>query len=230
MGKFWKDIAKEISKQTNQPPRTNLSRNVTVIIKDRKEFLESLASSEEDSPTSYTDAIDAWIGVVDAYQQEKEDFSEAQGRIDSETAVSNQWRANQLSRYSDKTTLVITNKQNKRSRGQEGSEEEEEGEEEGEEEEEGDTTPQPSRRRIRQKVQKEKEFETVLSTTLVNLTDYLRKQGASQEVVRGDTEVIKEVAKEAAKEAVQEVVIGLTSQMQGLQDAIEALLNRSREG
>jgi hypothetical protein len=64
------------------------------MIKVRKEFLEGLESGEQDSPSSFTKALDAWISVVDAYKEEKDVEADTQGRLASETETSVQWRLN----------------------------------------------------------------------------------------------------------------------------------------
>ena len=119
MGKFWNMVAKEVSKLTGYPPRKNLSRNVTAMVKARRDFLETLESGEQDPQSSYTEAIDAWIGVVDAYQDMKNAEADAQGQLNSETQASTQWRLNQFLTFSDKTTLAISNRGKKRQRNQE---------------------------------------------------------------------------------------------------------------
>jgi hypothetical protein len=225
MGKFWTTVAKELSKQTGYPERKNLSRNVTLMIKQRKDFLEALESGEQDSPSSYTEALDSWISVVDAYRERKDEEADAQGRLAGESEASKQWRLNQLSRYSDKTTLAISNRRNKRSRGLESDlEDEDEGEKD--EEESLDITARPPRRRRRIE-QNESDLDSVLVNSVVKLSDYIVEKGGSKEI---NQENIIQAAKEVAKEAIKEVDIRVWAQIDSLQSGIQEVLNLIRRG
>jgi hypothetical protein len=61
-----------------------------------------LESGEQDTESSYTNAIDEWIIIDDVQKRRKEEIKERQGRADRETEQSLQWRQRQFQTFSQK--------------------------------------------------------------------------------------------------------------------------------
>ena len=90
--RFWNKIAVIYAKVSGQPVHKTLSRTVSAWMKERRQFLELLESGEQDTESSYTNAIDEWIIIDDVQKRRKEEIKERQGRADKETKQSLQWR------------------------------------------------------------------------------------------------------------------------------------------
>jgi hypothetical protein len=88
---FWDKIGKAFEATTGKKHKT-LSRAIDHIVKARRKFLDSdNDSGEQRAQTSYTDAIDEWISIVDSKKELEKARKEAQGEKDRESAVSQAW-------------------------------------------------------------------------------------------------------------------------------------------
>ena len=92
--KFWDIVATEIATQTSTPKKQHIGRNVNTMIKARREELLAIGSGEQPAMTSYSEAIDVWIEVVDVHNDERALIKEVKGKKDSESQLSSVWRAN----------------------------------------------------------------------------------------------------------------------------------------
>jgi hypothetical protein len=99
---FFQKIALLFMEATGKKHQT-LGRAVNDMIKARRRYLTGLHDSgEEVSTTSYTQAIDQWIGIVDERKALKQERKNAQGMKDQETKASLDWRANSLKLFSQR--------------------------------------------------------------------------------------------------------------------------------
>src|SRR6266536_746374 len=104
--RFWKKVATEYAQLTGGEPHTTLSRTVNGWIKTRKLEKEE-ETGEQDPLTSYIQAIDEWIEVIDARQATKDREKEHQGQADRETETSLRWRENQFNTLRQKNQLGL---------------------------------------------------------------------------------------------------------------------------
>ncbi|OBT68867.1 hypothetical protein VE03_02068 [Pseudogymnoascus sp. 23342-1-I1] len=102
---FWRLIARRLREARGKEHKT-LSRAVAKVVRERRESLALLGSGEQDAQSSMTDALDAWIAVVDARKEVKQARLDAQGTADAETATSTAWRQASLALWADKTQVL----------------------------------------------------------------------------------------------------------------------------
>jgi hypothetical protein len=98
---FWKEVTRRFKELTGISHKT-LGRVVGGLVKARKAFLEALESGEQDSPSSYTDALDEWTSIVQARKDRKARLDEAKGTKEAETRASEEWRRRQTTRLKDR--------------------------------------------------------------------------------------------------------------------------------
>jgi hypothetical protein len=83
-----------------------LARAIDDIVKARRKYLAELKDSgEEDKATSYTNAIDEWISIVDGRKALEKSRKDLQGTREGETKESLQWRDDSMRLWLDKTQL-----------------------------------------------------------------------------------------------------------------------------
>ncbi|OBT43073.1 hypothetical protein VE00_05545 [Pseudogymnoascus sp. WSF 3629] len=102
---FWRLIARRLREARGKDHKT-LSRAVAKVVRERRESLALLGSGEQDAQSSMTDALDAWIAIVDAQKEVKQAWLDAQGTADAETATSAAWRQASLALWADKTQVL----------------------------------------------------------------------------------------------------------------------------
>jgi hypothetical protein len=102
---FWKRIARRLMADRGKEHQT-LNRAVAKLVRERRAYLAELDSGEQDTQSSMTDALDAWITVLDAREEVKQARREAQGTADAETTASMAWRQASLALWADKTQLL----------------------------------------------------------------------------------------------------------------------------
>ena len=110
---FWQNIANSFEAATSKR-HTTLSRAVDDIVKARRKYLAKNDSGEEDKATSYSDAIDDWISIVDDRKALEQAQKDAQGIRDGESQQSIKWREDGLKLWADKTQLAKLAKKRKR--------------------------------------------------------------------------------------------------------------------
>ena len=107
---FWRLVTREFESLQNTR-HSSLARVVTGLVRERRQELSAKPegeSGEEDPPTSYTLAIDAWIEVVTAREEQRAARDAAKGTKEAETEASLAWRRAQTTRFSERRTSSST--------------------------------------------------------------------------------------------------------------------------
>ena len=104
--RFWKKIAIDYCNLKGGDPHSSLSRVVTGWVKTRRAEKEE-ETGEQDPPSSYIQAIDEWIEVLDTRKATEERQREYQGHLDQETETSLRWRENQFNSFKEKEALDL---------------------------------------------------------------------------------------------------------------------------
>jgi hypothetical protein len=105
MKAFYTGVGEAFKAYTGAKDHQTLQRAVNRWAKERREYLLAIGSGEEPVTSSYTQAIDDWIEVLDAYKSLQAERKEAKGEVDKETEKSIQWRQNQFATFLQKTTF-----------------------------------------------------------------------------------------------------------------------------
>ena len=98
---FWKKIANAFEAATGKKHKS-LDRAVSNIVKTQRKYLTENDSGEERAHTSYTDAVDNWISILDARKALNEAQKEAQGQRNKESEASLKWRNDSMKLWSDR--------------------------------------------------------------------------------------------------------------------------------
>jgi hypothetical protein len=98
---FWQKITNAFEAATGRTHQS-LARAVNNIVKARRKYLAENNSGEEDKATSYTDAVDDWISIMDARKALNEARKEAQGNKERESKASLAWRDRNMKLWSDR--------------------------------------------------------------------------------------------------------------------------------
>jgi hypothetical protein len=99
---FWKTIGEEFKASSGITPPQTLSRTITTWVKERRDWLELHDSGEQDNKSSYEDALDDWIIVLNTKEASKQELRELQGQKDKDTQDSLAWRERQFQVFSRK--------------------------------------------------------------------------------------------------------------------------------
>jgi hypothetical protein len=124
---FWSKVAQEISAKTSLPEHKSLSRAVSSWVKERRQFLKELESGEQDTESSYTEAIDTWISVLDSAQEEQDVIKSLTGQAEAETQQSLDWRDQQFQLFNNKKRSLPASFDSDKEEEEEERDEEEEG-------------------------------------------------------------------------------------------------------
>lgn len=155
---FWKNISKDFERDTGKKHAT-LSRTVTSMVKARLKALAEDPSREEARETSYTNAIDEWISVVEEQEAIEKERKDAQGTRDAESQFALEWREQMFHRLGEKDGAARLAQGRKRHRAASRANENDEEAQDGGSDEEDDAfeltpithinTPLPERKRRR---------------------------------------------------------------------------------
>jgi hypothetical protein len=155
---FWRSVSRSFKEHIGREHGT-LARTVATMVKARQAALAEDPSGEEARSTSYTDAIDEWISIVDEQKAVEQARKDAQGTRDGETQESLAWRAGALSTWVEKDRLGQLARGQKRHRAASQPGENNEDDADAESNQEDDAfeltpatrvnTPQPGRKRRR---------------------------------------------------------------------------------
>jgi hypothetical protein len=78
---------------------------VSALVKEQRQFLETLESGGQDDQSSMAQAIDDWFKILDNQKLILDTKLAAKGTKDAETAASIAWRTALLAKWADKKQL-----------------------------------------------------------------------------------------------------------------------------
>lgn len=104
-------VAMAFTETTGRPISANFYRAIPAWMTARRDYWLAFELGDEDTPTPDTEALDAWIPIVDGLADANEPRVEAGVRTKQKTREYEQWRSGALARFTERRPRLLRKKQ-----------------------------------------------------------------------------------------------------------------------